>query len=113
MSTRSRKRASGEMLLPEYEDYVETRFLAAPRKPDSDASFLTGLILGALAGAGLFLATTPLVRDQVQQLAQQLGLTAPGTAGPTATALRDEVLTRVAPPPDPLSSSDVPPPATI
>ena len=44
MSTRSRKRAPGRFA-PEYEDYVETRFLATPRKPASDASFLTGLIL--------------------------------------------------------------------
>jgi len=100
------------MLLPEYDEYVETRLLVKPRKPAPDTSFLDGLLLGTLTGAALILAASPFVRDQVQQLASQFGLTAPGPDAATPVALRDEVLTRVAPPPDPLSSSDVPPPAT-
>jgi hypothetical protein len=111
MSARSRKPDPGAMPASEYDEYVETRILALPRKRDPDTSLLDGLILGALTGAALVLAFTPLVRDQVRRLARQLGIDSNAPAGPTPTELRDEVLTRVAPPPDPLSGSPVPPAA--
>jgi len=109
MSEKSRRRTVDVISTPEYDEYVETRILVPPGKRDSDASFLDGLILGALTGAGFVLAFTPPVRDGARRLAQQLGLTGFGAPAPTPAEVRDEVLTRVDPPPDPLSSSPAPP----
>jgi hypothetical protein len=72
----------------------------------SDASFLNGLILGFVAGAGLVILLSPEVRERVTAFAQQQGL------GPTATDLaaistREATLrTAMPPPPDPLSSGE-------
>jgi len=109
MSARSRRPAVDVVSLPEYDEYVETRILALPQARPSDSSFLDGLILGALTGVGLVLAFSPPIRNGTRRLAQQLGLTGFGAPSPTAEEVRDEALTRVAPPPDPLSSSPVTP----
>jgi len=71
-----------------------------PRRPESDASFVTGLLIGVLAGAALVLILTPEVRAQVQDLARQAGLT-PGGAATAPRAHAERILTVVAPPPDP------------
>ncbi|HUS17082.1 MAG TPA: hypothetical protein VM536_18950 [Chloroflexia bacterium] len=76
------------------------------RQDSSDPSLINGLLLGLLAGAGLVLVGSPLVRDRVNQVAEDFGLRTTPTASQLATAdhARDEILHRVAPPPDPLGS---------
>lgn len=71
----------------------------------SDASLINGLLLGLAVGAALVILLSPEVRGRIQLFAQAQGLGPSATALATADAQRDAVLQRVAPPPDPLSSS--------
>lgn len=73
------------------------------RRGSSDASFVTGLLLGLVAGAALVVVLTPEFRTQVRTLAAQMGVDDAGEIAQAAQA-RDEVLSQVAPPPDPRSS---------
>jgi hypothetical protein len=80
------------------------------QRDTGDASLINGLLLGLIAGAGLVLVTSPLVRDRVNRAAEDLGIRTTPTAGELAAAdrARDEILQRVAPPPDPLGSGRPP-----
>ncbi len=73
---------------------------------ESDASLLNGLILGLVIGAGLVILLSPEVRSRIQSFAEEQGLGPSAAALATADAQRDEVLQRVAPPPDPLGSTN-------
>ncbi len=73
---------------------------------ESDASLLTGLLLGLAVGAALVILLSPEVRSRIQMFAQEQGLGPSAVDLTTADAERDAVLQRVAPPPDPLGSTD-------
>jgi hypothetical protein len=75
-------------------------------RSDSDASFLNGLILGFVAGAGLVILLSPEVRERVTVFAQEQGF-APNAADMAATNTRAATLLAAVPPPaDPLSSAE-------
>ena len=78
--------------------------MSAPPR-DSDTSLINGLIIGLLAGAALVIVLSPEFRARIDTALRDLGVETGAPALNTALEVRDEVLSRVAPPPDPLSSS--------
>jgi hypothetical protein len=76
---------------------------ASPR--DSDTSLINGLIFGLIAGAALVVVLSPEFRARIDTALRDLGVDTGAPALSTALDMRDEALSRVAPPPDPLSSS--------
>ena len=78
--------------------------MSAPPR-DSDTSLINGLIFGLLAGAALVIVLSPEFRARIDTALRDLGVDTAAPALNTALDVRDEVLSRVAPPPDPLSSA--------
>ena len=78
--------------------------MSAPAR-DSDTSLTIGLILGLLVGAALVIVLSPEFRARIDTALRDLGVDTGAPALNTALEVRDEVLSRIAPPPDPLSSA--------
>jgi hypothetical protein len=76
---------------------------ARPR--DSDTSLVNGLIFGLIAGAALVIVLSPEFRARIDTALRDLGVDTGPPGLSTALEMRDDLLGRVAPPPDPLSSA--------
>ena len=78
--------------------------MSAPAR-DSDTSLINGLIFGLIAGAALVIVLSPEFRARIDTALRDLGVDTGAPALNAALDVRDEVLSRVAPPPDPLSAT--------